>query len=159
MRNQRARLRPRDAWQFVAALAELPAAEWISPGEDEHSFAYDAAASDVRRLIAQSSAGLTAWFLTDAVETAAWYSLCVNRRQQARIERTIAAARMAALAILVRYPLGEQRFRVLYAPFASLLPIDPSPDDGRSREVFMGSLCAAQRERANVQQTPRSTRP
>lgn len=158
MRKERIRIRSDAAWQFVAALAELPAREWINTSPSVRSPAQESAAADVRRLIRETGTGLTAWFLTDAIDSAAWCCLHTegNRwggRQQARLAMVIAAARTAALAILVRPSLGEERFGILYAPFAMLLPIDPPAGSDASHEVFMDSLCAGQCGRANVRGT------
>lgn len=155
--RKRTLIRSDDAWQFVAAIAELPADDWLDAATSACSSKEESLAADVRRLISESGAALTAWLLTDAIDTVAWYCRRTqvsrrNGRHQAQIDLAIAAARRATLAILVRPSLGEERFSVLYAPFTRI-PIDPPVGGEASREVFMGSLCAGRRGRANVQGT------
>lgn len=163
MQNERGWIRSRDAWRFVDALAELPAGDWLDAATRACSPAQEAAAADAKRLVRQGGAALMAWYLNDAIDTAAWYGRCATShrsdgRTRVQIGVAIAAARTAALALLVRPRLGEQRFRILYAPFAQLLPADPRPEGSASREVFMESLCAEDHRRASVQATssPRS---
>lgn len=158
MQNERGWIRPKDAWQFVDALAELPAGDWLDAAARARSSAQEAAAADAKRLVEQGGAALMAWYLDDATDTAAWYCWCAQNqrsdgRTRARIGAAIAAARIAALALLVRPRLGERRFRILYAPFAQLLPTDPRPEHSASRGVFMESLCAQHHGRASVQGT------
>lgn len=158
MQNERGWIRPRDAWQFVDALAELPAADWLSAAARARSAAQEPAAAHAKMLVRQGGAALMAWHLHDAIDTAGWYCWCAQShgsdgRTRAQIGVAIVAARMAALALLVRPRLGEQRFRILYTTFAELLPSGRRPERDPSREVFMESLCAEQYRRASVRGT------
>lgn len=150
MLSERGWIRSRDAWRFVDALAELPAGDWLDVAVRARALAQEAAAADAQTLVQQGGATLIAWYLDDAIDTAAWCRWCAqscpNARTRAQIDVAIAVARTAALALLVRPRLGEGRFRILYAPFAQLLPTDPRPERSVSREVFMESLCAEHTE-------------
>ncbi len=118
---------------FVDRLAALPLADWLSVGR--------LLAADRVALTARSSAwpildaaigvrGLrvAAWYVRDAVETAAFLasgSACGwtsdERRAFAGAHR---AAEEAALALLVQPDLPAIDFAVFYAPFMYVAPVD-----------------------------------
>ena len=116
-------LRREDARRFVEALEDLPLDRWLVAAATARRAdpARSLAMAALEELLRTNGAALEAWFLTDAIDTAAWARI----RQGSGVARSqgMDAARVAALAILLRHHLGERWFSVLYEPFASVLPL------------------------------------
>ena len=129
MTTEHAWLRADDAWCFIEALGDLDGEEWLAAADRarQSDLARRLVADRLRVLVRQNGASLFAWWLNDGIDTQAW---CCPRASSplhsSRVTRAIRdardAARVAALAVLLRPQLGEQQFRVLYEPFASAIP-------------------------------------
>ena len=113
---------------FVDLLAGLPVAAWLDIGR---SIASDREGLPVRRdawnqldaTIADQRLGLSAWYVRDAVETAAFLASGCMSRWTAEERRMFAAAQRAAetaaLALLARVHLPAETLGILCAPFES----------------------------------------
>lgn len=120
---------------FVDQLVDLPASEWEAVGR---AVAADHAALLVRRAawtaidgaITDHGLGMTAWYVRDAVDTAAFLASRGVSRWSPDGRRMFAAAHgaaeVAALALLARTRLGADTLSVACAPFETLLETTPN---------------------------------
>jgi hypothetical protein len=114
---------------FVDQLAELPLTAWLVIGRElstKNSLGVRQAAwTDVERALAEQQLQLAAWYVRDAIDTAA----CLVCRQASlwpREDRCLfasahGAAESAALALLARRHIPAESLRALCAPFARQL--------------------------------------
>jgi hypothetical protein len=104
----------RDDWIAVASVAEQNAA------------AQSTANALLEALVAHHGLGVQAWNVADDVETAAFYSAALDgdtpsRRVASLLRAAREAAKVAALALLVRQVLTPNDFETLCRPFAGLM--------------------------------------
>lgn len=112
---------------FVDWLAERPLREWLELGREIALARANAAAQGdawdrVQSAIADRGLQLAAWYVRDAVETAAFLASHSTRRWS-RNDRLLfatahGAAESVALALLARPYLTPEHFSALYEPFA-----------------------------------------
>jgi hypothetical protein len=113
---------------FVDWLAERPLREWLELGREiardrANASARGDAWDRVQSAIADRGMQLAAWYVRDAVETAAFVASHSTRRWS-RDDRLLfaaahGAAESAALALLTRPYLTPEHFSTLYGPFAA----------------------------------------
>lgn len=116
---------------FVDLLVGLPLAAWLDIGR---SISSDREGLRARRdawdqldtTITAQRLGLSAWYVRDAVETAAFLASRCTPRWSAEERRMFAAAHgaaeTAALALLARVHLSAETLGILCAPFESYEP-------------------------------------
>ena len=138
------RLIPANAYAFVDRLAELPAAEWVAIGR---AVASDHGLLPVRQrawtaiddAITDQGLGVIAWYLREAVDTAAFLASRGVSRWPRDGRRMFAAAHSvaetAALALLACADLDPEALHVVCAPLSSLFG-DLFPGEQRA---FSGS--------------------
>ena len=112
---------------FVDRLAELPARAWIeigrarmsTPADDRHGIAF----ALLEATIGAHEMGVTAWYVRDAVETAAFLAASAMPRWTREERRAFVAAQGAAedaaLALLARSYLAQADFDLLFASFGA----------------------------------------
>lgn len=127
---------------FVDGLADLSLASWLDIGRSivsnhDLSTGRSAAVSSMDAAITEHGHAVSAWYVRDAVETAAFLAMNAAPRPSSEARRLFAAAHGAAedlaLSLLVRDSLSEADFAVLYAPFAPALAENTISQGVRSR--------------------------
>jgi len=152
-----------DAWDFLEVLCGLTAEEWFGTASRLRSATPSSAARRaLSALVRHGGLALSAWNLNDGLETVAWHmsqrvKSAARWRRQEHSRDTTEAARIAALALLVRRQLGEKQFWLLYAPFQDVCPQRRMLPQ-RSSSVFTESLCGAVRSGTKVQGSPSTPR-
>ncbi|HEX3866463.1 MAG TPA: hypothetical protein VHV78_06900 [Gemmatimonadaceae bacterium] len=116
---------------FVEQLAELPTHAWLEIGRAVDSAGRGASSRRAALSVLQTAAArqdvvVAAWFVRDAVETAASIARGATMARWSRENRRAfsaarAAAEHAALALLLSRRLPVADHRALVAPFAALL--------------------------------------
>lgn len=153
-----------DAWNFLEALCELAAGEWLGTASRLRSSAQsEAARRELSTLVTRDGFAVSVWYLNDGLETVEWHVLqhfdrAGLSRRHALLPVAMEAARTAALALLVRPHLGEKRFWLLYEPFQRICPQRRLLLKGSASRVFMKSLCATGSGCSSVQGSSRSHR-
>jgi hypothetical protein len=116
-----------DVTAFVDRLAELALKDWLELGADiatapAQSAARDDACHGLQLAVSDHGLQLAAWYVCDAVQTAAFLASHKARRWSRRDRLLFAAARRAAesaaLALLTYPYLTPEHFTTLYEAFA-----------------------------------------
>jgi hypothetical protein len=135
--------------RWLDSLYLLSRNDWLAIGRSDGIRAIphserDIACNAVSAAIADRGLQLTAWFVRDVIETAAWYAVSIGASASrtsgrfGQLDEARSHAEWAALAIATRSWLADGNFRLLYGPFnnAQIVPLTSSTIFARRQAIL-----------------------